>query len=160
MSYEKNSVPKLENQEDKKLPLLDLPNAILDCILERLSPRDLCMVAQVCTLLRIRSRQDYLWEKFVEQKWSRVVGDVAHQEWQYHKTKMTNAGNLFLQLNLSGSCGTFSTWPFLGNFSYLENYQPVINLIKNCSKKALFICLETSRFWFPTQLYTVKLINS
>ncbi|XP_027351103.1 F-box protein At2g26850-like [Abrus precatorius] len=154
MSNEKNMVSKLENQDNcKDSSLLDLPEWILDCILELLSPLDLCRVAQVCTFLRYRSSNDALWEKKVQQKWGRVLGDVAHQEWQWHTTKMITESFL-LQKNQSGSCGSFSgVWPFLSFHSYLENFIDFVSLSKNCSKMALYVCLESGHFWFPVQVY-------
>lgn len=161
MSSEKNSASKLEKQKDCKVSsLLDLPEWILDCILECLSPLDLCRVAQVCTYLRDRSRSDALWERQIKQKWGRLLGDVALQEWQWHTTKIINIQSLLLQHNQSGSCGSFSgVWPFLSFNSYLENFIELISLFKNCSKMALYISLESGRFWFPVQVYKVTLIN-
>ncbi|RDX72098.1 F-box protein, partial [Mucuna pruriens] len=156
MSSEKNWVPKLKKQEDCEASscLLDLPEWTLDCILECLSPLDLCRVAQVSTCLRDRSRSDALWDKQIKQKWGRLLGDVALQEWQLHTTKITNTKSFLLQHNQSGSCGSFSgVWPFLSFHSYLDNFIDFISLFKNCSKMALYICLETGRFWFPVQVY-------
>lgn len=153
MSPENKSVAKLENQEDCMVSLLDLPEWTLDCILERLSPKDLCRVAQVCTCLRYRCRSDDLWEKQVKHKWGRLLGDVAYQEWQWHTTNI-NTERLLLQQNQSGSCGSFSgVWPFLNFHSYLENFRDLTSLFRSCSQMPLFICLETGRFWFPAQVY-------
>lgn len=155
MSPENKSVAKLENQEDCMVSLLDLPEWTLDCILERLSPKDFCRVAQVCTCLRYRCRSDDLWEKQVKHKWGRLLGDVAYQEWQWHTTNI-NTQRLLLQQNQSGSCGSFSgVWPFLNFHSYLENFRDLSSLFRICSQMPLFICLETGRFWFPTQVYKV-----
>ncbi|KAK7336449.1 hypothetical protein VNO77_16991 [Canavalia gladiata] len=156
MSSEKNSASKLEMQEDCKVcSLLDLPGWTLDCILERLSPPDLCRMAQVCTSLRNRSRSDALWEKQVKHKWGRVLSDVAHQEWQWHTAKI-NTQSLLLQQIQNGSFGSFSgVWPFLIFHSFLENFVDLITLFKNCSRFALYICLESGRFWFPVQVYQI-----
>ncbi|CAJ1915214.1 unnamed protein product [Sphenostylis stenocarpa] len=156
MSSEKNCVSKLEMQKDCRVYcLLDLPDWTLDCILECLSPLDLFRVAQVCTSLRHKTRSDALWEKIIKQKWGRLLGDVAYQEWQWHTTKIANTQSiLLLQQNQSGSCGSFSgVWPFLNFHSYLEHFIDLITLFKNCSKMALYVCLESGRFWFPVQVY-------
>lgn len=156
MSSEKNCVSKLEKQKDCKVySLLDLPEWTMDCILECLSPMDLFRVAQVCTNLRDKTRNDALWEKLIKQKWGRLLGDAAYHEWQWHTTKFANTQSIFsLQQNQTGSCGSFSgVWPFLNFHSYLENFTDLITLFKNCSKMALYICLESGRFWFPVQLY-------
>lgn len=154
---QENSLQKMEMQEDCKIiSLLDLPEWALDFILDHLPALDLCRIAQVCNSLKNRSRSDYLWEKLVKQKWGSLFGDVALQEWQWHTTKIIMAESLFLQQNQNGSCGTFSgVWPFLSLHSYLENYRPFIALLKSHSKMALYIFLETGRFWFPAQAYEV-----
>ncbi|KAL2320652.1 hypothetical protein Fmac_029621 [Flemingia macrophylla] len=156
MSYEKNWVPKLDKQKESRFSssLLDLPEWILDCILEYLSPLDLCRVAQVCTYLRHISRSDALWEKKIEQKWGRLLSDVAYKEWQWHTTKIINTESLLLQHNQSVSCGSSSgVWPLLDFHSILENFIDLITLLKSCSKMVLYICLETGRFWFPVQVH-------
>ncbi|TKY62713.1 F-box protein [Spatholobus suberectus] len=155
MSCEKNMASKLEKQKDCIVfSLLDLPECTLDCILECLSPLDLCRVAQVCTYLWHRSRSDALWEKQIKQKWGGLLGDVALQEWLWHTSKIINTESLLLKQNQSGSCGSFSgVWPFLSFHSYLENFINLISLFKNCPKMALYICLESGRFWFPVQVY-------
>ncbi|CAJ1915207.1 unnamed protein product [Sphenostylis stenocarpa] len=154
-SSEKNCVPKLEKQKDCKVySLLDLPEWTLDCILECLSPLDLFTVAQVCTSLRDKTRSDALWEKIIKQKWGRLLGDAAHQEWLRHTTKINTQSHLLLQQNQSGLCGSFSgVWPFLSFHSYLENFVDLIGLFENCSKLALYVSLESGRFWFPVQVF-------
>jgi len=87
MSSANHSIPKLENQRDCKVSLLDLPSKVVYYILRRLSPQDWVWVAQLCTRLRDISRSNYLWEKHVEQKWSRLVGNDAYHELEYHTTK-------------------------------------------------------------------------
>ncbi|XP_020213163.1 F-box protein At2g32560 [Cajanus cajan] len=157
MSSEKNR--KLEKHKECKVSssLLDLPEWILDCILECLSPLDLCRVAQVCTSLRLRSRSDALWEKQIHKKWGHILSDVAHQEWQWHTTKIINTQSLLLQQNQSGSCGTFTgVWPFLHFHSYLKNFVDLISFFRSCSKMALYICLESGRFWFLVQVCKIS----
>jgi len=160
MTQEKNLIPKLEKQEDCKVSLLDLPGWALDYILEYLSPLDLCKVAQVGSCLRNRCKNDYLWEKQVNQRWGKLLGDIAYHEWQWHTAKMVNEEILLLQQNQSGSCGTFSgVWPSLRLHSYLENFRDMISLVRNCPKMTLFIALETGQFWFPAQVYKVRAIK-
>ncbi|XP_014491046.1 F-box protein At2g41170-like [Vigna radiata var. radiata] len=156
MSSEKNCVSKLEKQNDCKVySLLDLPEWTLDCILECLSAQDLFRVAQVCTSLRDKTRTDALWEKLINQKWGSLLGEAVYQEWQWHTTKIANTQIIFsLHQNQSGSCGSFTgVWPFLNFHSYLENFIDFITLFKHSSKMALYICLESGRFWFPAQMY-------
>ncbi|CAJ2671673.1 unnamed protein product [Trifolium pratense] len=141
----------------RKTRLLDLPNQTIDCILERLSPKELCRVAEVCTYLRNQSSSDYLWKKHVQQKWSKLVGDVVQQVWQWHRAKIKDARSFSLYRDVMDSCAAFrGTWPFVGIQSYLENHWPYISLMKNYSQKALYTCLETGCFWFPAQLYRFR----
>ena len=153
MSSANNSVPKLKNQWDCKVSLLDLPGEVVHCIIKRLSPQDLYRVSQVCTRLRNISRGDNLWEKHVEQKWSRLVGNDAYHEWEYHTTKYKE---LLVDQNLTEPFGTISgDSPSQRLHSYLRINRTLIGLIKNHSKMALYIFLETGRFWFPAQVYKV-----
>ncbi|KAK6149037.1 hypothetical protein DH2020_016562 [Rehmannia glutinosa] len=69
-------------EEKDEFSLLDLPDLPLDCILEKLSPLELCSMAMVCSSLRERCKSDHLWEKHMKQKWGGVIGDVAYREWQ------------------------------------------------------------------------------
>ncbi|AES81202.2 F-box protein At2g26850 [Medicago truncatula] len=157
MSLENHSVPRLKNQGDCKVSLLDLPDELVDCILKCLSPQDLFRVAQVCTHLRNISRRDHLWEKHVEQKWSRLLGNDAYHEWEYHTTKYKE---LLVDRNLSDSLGTTSgNSSFQRIHSYLRINRSMTDLIKNHSKMALYIFLETGRFWFPAQVYKATLLT-
>jgi hypothetical protein len=144
-----------------KTQLLDLPNQTIDCILKRLSLEELCKVSKVCTYLRNQSSNDYLWKKHVQHKWSKLVGDVVHQVWQWHRTKIKYATRSFsLHQDVMDTCAAFrGTWPYVGIQPYLENNWPYINLIKNYSHKVLYACLETCCFWFPAQLYRVRLVS-
>ncbi|WJX78194.1 hypothetical protein P8452_61442 [Trifolium repens] len=143
-----------KKRKRRKTQLLDLPNQTIDCILERLSPEELCRVSETCTYLKNQCSSDYLWKKHVQQKWSNLIGDVVHQVWQWHRTKIKYATSFSLHKDVMDTCATFrGTWPFVGIQSYLENHWPYINLVKNYSQKALYTCIETGCFWFPAQLY-------
>ncbi|CAL5193325.1 unnamed protein product [Lathyrus oleraceus] len=154
MSSKKSSAPKLDKQEDCKGSFLNLPHEILDCILKQLSPKDLFMVAHVCTHLRNNSRSDYLGNQHVEHKWSKLVGEDFHNEWNYHIGKIRNEESLVLHHNQSKSYGNISgDHPYQRLHSYLKSNRALDDLIKNHSQMALYICLETGRFWFPIQIY-------
>ncbi|CAK8543076.1 unnamed protein product [Lathyrus sativus] len=154
MLPKKSTTPKLDKQEDCKGSLLSLPQEILDCILKQLSPKDLFMVSHVCTHLRNNSRSDYLWNQHVEQKWSKLEGEDFHNEWKYHTEKIRNEESLFLHQNQSKSCGNISgDYPYQRLHSYLKSNRALNDLIKNHSQMALYIFLESGRFWFPVQVY-------
>ncbi|XP_050911327.1 F-box protein At2g26850-like isoform X1 [Lathyrus oleraceus] len=112
------------------------------------------MVAHVCTHLRNNSRSDYLWNQHVEHKWSKLVGEDFHNEWNYHIGKIRNEESLVLHHNQSKSYGNISgDHPYQRLHSYLKSNRALDDLIKNHSQMALYICLETGRFWFPIQIY-------
>ncbi|KAI4351265.1 hypothetical protein L6164_005641 [Bauhinia variegata] len=150
----KNSALKLEKQEQRKLSLLDLPESSLECILEWLSPVDLCNVAEVCTSLRHRCRSDALWEKHIKWRWDIVLGDAAYREWDCHVTRIMGESPM-LQQNENGLFGSITgVWPLLCLGSYLEISEQLISLVhSNCSKMALYVSLQRGRFWFPAQVY-------
>ncbi|KAI4325611.1 hypothetical protein MLD38_030993 [Melastoma candidum] len=62
--------------------LLDLPKLTLECVLEKLPTAGLCSMSAVCSSLRVMCRSDRLWEKHVELKWGRVIGEGARVEWE------------------------------------------------------------------------------
>ncbi|XP_015969124.1 F-box protein At2g26850-like isoform X2 [Arachis duranensis] len=148
----------MEKNEEKgiNMSLMDLPEATLDCILKWLSPIELCVMSMVCASLRDRCGSNHLWEKHMEFKWGRVIGEVAYKEWQCHIRKAkegTLLGDYFT--NLNGSLGSLSgTWPddlYLG--SYLEDCGNLNGQFSNKFMKAMYFSLETGRFWFPAQFY-------
>ncbi|KAL2320653.1 hypothetical protein Fmac_029622 [Flemingia macrophylla] len=155
MSLTKNSKPKFVENKECKVYNLDLPESILNCILECLLPVDLCSVSKVCTSLRHRCRSDDLWARHIKQKWGSLLGDAAHREWQWHVTTIVNKKKPLLQLNGEGLLGSFSgSWPLSSLGSYLENPGDLTSLLlSNCSMMALYISLQNGRFRFPAQVY-------
>lgn len=144
--------------------LLKLPEPILDNILEKLSPKELCNLSEVSTRLMRRCRSNRLWDKHVQLKWGRVLSDVAYGEWQYHVMRiMNNEENpSLLQMNPSnGLLGSFiGDWPSLCLSSYLENPRDLISLLlSNYSSLALYISLQNGRFWFPAQVYQMEPVS-
>ncbi|XP_057718604.1 F-box protein At2g26850-like isoform X4 [Arachis stenosperma] len=154
--------------------LLSLPESILDCILKRLSPKELITISQVCTNLRVRCRSDHLWENHIKKKWGKVFGDVAYKEWHWHVTKSKEEkGNTFYQMIINhnggdenGSLGTFSgSWPMLCLGSYLIDSKNILSgqlLLSNSlmMMMALYISLENGKFWFPAQIYRGLLVSN
>ncbi|KAJ1395060.1 F-box-like domain superfamily [Sesbania bispinosa] len=145
---------KVENgEEENKVSLLDLPDLPLECILEHLSPAELCNVATVCTSLRDRCGSDYLWEKHLKRKWGRVIGDAAYRQWKLHvasrnKDKASNQHNqkgIFAFLHGFG--------PFLWIKSKSEKGRQSRSSLPDDSIAALYLSLESGKFWFPAQVY-------
>ncbi|ESW34072.1 hypothetical protein PHAVU_001G121900 [Phaseolus vulgaris] len=156
MSFKNNSlVSKEENEEEEgKVSLLDLPDLPLECILGHLSPAELCSVATVCTYLRDTSRSDHLWKKHMERKWGKVFGDAACRQWKCHVASKTRE-KISNQQNQKGI------------FAFLHgDFRPLV-WIKAKSEKgtqssssfpedsvmALYLSLESGKFWFPAQVY-------
>lgn len=144
--------------------LLKLPEPILDNILERLSPTELCSMSEVCFCLIRRCRSNRLWDKHIQFKWGRLLGDVAYREWQFHTIRimMNNEESpSLLQMKPNGLLGSFiGDWPCLCLSSYLENPRDSANLLlSNYSSMALYISLHVGRFWFPAQVYQMEPVS-
>jgi len=162
MSLKNNSsVSKVENEEEEgKVSLLDLPDLPLECILGHLSPSELCSVAAVCTSLRDTSRSDHLWKKHMERKWGKVFGDAAYRQWKCHvaskaREKISNHQNqkgLFAFLH-----GDFR--PLVWMKAKSEKGTRSSNSLPEDSFMALYLSLESGKFWFPAQVYNREVIS-
>ncbi|XVE60969.1 hypothetical protein DITRI_Ditri06bG0003300 [Diplodiscus trichospermus] len=145
----------VENVEEDKMSLLDLPELTLECILERLSPAGLCSMAGVCSSFRKRCTSDHLWEKHMKQKWGKVIGDAAYREWQWHIASRKRP-NLLGPSKQKGFLGFLSNiWPFSlfrPNLENCSNQQRKSDLPVD-SIMSWYLSLETGKFWFPAQVY-------
>ncbi|XP_027350699.1 F-box protein At2g32560-like isoform X2 [Abrus precatorius] len=155
MSLKKKScVSKVENgEEESKVSLLDLPDLPLECILEHLSPAELCSLGTVCTSLRERSRSDHLWNKHMERKWGKVFGDAAYRQWKLHVASQNTEkiSNQHSQKGIFAFLHGFQ--PFLWIKSKSENGTQSRSSSPDDSIVALYLSLETGKFWFPAQVY-------
>lgn len=146
-----------EEEEERKICLLDLPDLPLECILEHLSPDELCNVATVCKSLRDRCRSDYLWEKHLKRKWSRVFGDAAYRQRKLHVDASREKEKASFQHNQKKLLAFFHGFiPFLGSKSKSENGR--ISRTDD-SIASLYVALENGSFWFPAQVYNREVIN-
>lgn len=147
MPLKKNEISesKLDDDEGEgdKISLLDLPELSLESILERLSPAELCNMATVCKSLRDRCQSDYLWEKLMKQKWGRVIGDSAYQQWRCH---VASRNTQIHQQNQRGLFGSFLRIKPKSQNGGQERRS-------NDSVMALYIALTSGKFWFPAQVY-------
>ncbi|GAA0142982.1 hypothetical protein LIER_03763 [Lithospermum erythrorhizon] len=142
---------------NSEMSLLDLPELVLECILERLPPEGLGGMASVCSSMRERCMSDHLWEKHLKQKWGEVIGPAAYREWQYH-----------ILYNKESSF--FNQPEQKGLMNYLAKLWPVSLIRSNCNndrssclkmKHSLpidsimswYLALESGKFWFPAQVY-------
>ncbi|KAL1323894.1 hypothetical protein HN51_034114 [Arachis hypogaea] len=149
---------KVENVEDTNgMSVLDLPDLVLECILERLPPESLSQMAGVCRSLRERCVSDHLWERHMKQKWGRVIGPVAYREWKWHVASKRNVGSPKNGKQRSLMRLVTLHWPF----SWMRSRLDEINNNNINSKSSLpsdsmmtwYLALETGNFWFPAQVY-------
>ncbi|KAL8480198.1 hypothetical protein ACS0TY_026936 [Phlomoides rotata] len=127
------SIPKSENAEvGSEISVLDLPDLVLECILEKLPPEGLSRMASVCSSLRERCFCDHLWERHMQRKWGRIVGACAFREWYIASRK----GSFF-----------FNQEKQKGLFAFIRSSE------KNDSVMSRYLALESGKFWFPAQVY-------
>ena len=148
-----SEVQEIVEEEGESPSLLDLPELALECILERLSPAELCSMAGVCNSLRDRCRSDHLWEKHLKHKWGRVICEAACKEWQCHIASRKRPSFLD-QRNQKGFFGSLmSMWPFSWYKSQCESRNKPTTCLPVDSIMALYLSLESGKFWFPAQVY-------
>ncbi|XP_054796934.1 F-box protein At2g41170-like [Prosopis cineraria] len=154
MSLKKDLESKKEEKEvERKISLLDLPEPILEHILQCLTAAELCKLAHVCSSLRVRCRSDPLWEKLIIRKWGKLIGNVAYQEWKWHLATRGRE-NYFSQQVQNGSLGSVSgVWPIICLGSFLEHCKPPGNSLSEDSMMAWYFYVEKGKFWFPAQVY-------
>ncbi|KAL8527388.1 hypothetical protein ACS0TY_005303 [Phlomoides rotata] len=154
MSCKKKNSSKVESVENPpEMSLLDLPDLVLESILEKLPPEGLCRMGSVCTSLRERCMSDHLWEKLMKTKWGRIVGPSAYREWQWYIA--SRKGSVFFnQSNPRGLMAYLNQlWPValirssFGSISNKNNFPPLN------STMSLYFALESGKFWFPAQVY-------
>ncbi|RDY08645.1 F-box protein, partial [Mucuna pruriens] len=147
---------KVENiEESQDMSVLDLPELVLECILEKLPPTTLCQMAEVCHSLRERCVSDHLWERHMKQKWGRVIGQVAYNEWKCHVASKRNVETLGHGKQRSLLRLVSLRWPFSWMTSKVDadisTKQP--SYLPPDSFMTLYLALETGNFWFPAQVY-------
>lgn len=159
----KNVVDDHDQDQYNDVCLLDLPDLVLECILERLTPKGLVEMCSVCSSMREKCMSDHLWEKHMKQKWGKIIGVGAYREWQWHvinsRKELLNVFddegeenglmkylvNNFLPLG-SNFSGTSSVMKRKRNNN--KNIVPPIDSIMSW-----YLALESGKFWFPAQVY-------
>ncbi|MFQ6631701.1 hypothetical protein Gotur_010056 [Gossypium turneri] len=139
-------------EEGAAMSILDLPELVLESILERLPPASLCSMAGVCSSLRSRCITDHFWEKHMKNKWGRIIGPVAYREWQWLIALRKDSSHL-------------KQWRPKGLMRIFSIVRPswwIKPKVDDCSKQSSlpresimswFLALETGRFCFPAQVY-------
>ncbi|XP_074354328.1 F-box protein At2g26850-like [Apium graveolens] len=130
----------------RETSLLDLPDLALDCILEKLSPAELCNMASVCTSLRNVCVNDYFWEKHLKHKWVRVIGDIAYREW---KSNIALKKKQALS-DCSDQNGIFRLFSFYK--LKMDKREKLGTALPLESIMSLYQSLESGKFWFPGQV--------
>uniref|UniRef100_A0A5B6ZVU3 Putative F-box family protein isoform 1 n=1 Tax=Davidia involucrata TaxID=16924 RepID=A0A5B6ZVU3_DAVIN len=144
---------KVENVEmiGEEMSVLDLPELILECILERLPPDGLCSMAGVCSSLRDRCMSDHLWERHMKQKWGRLIGPAAYREWQCHIASRKDSDEGGRRRGLIGFLSHL--WPLSFIRLTLDNSSKRKSVVPVDSIMSLYLSLEAGKFWFPAQVY-------
>ncbi|KAE8734781.1 F-box protein [Hibiscus syriacus] len=149
-----SKVDNFEEVEESAMSVLDLPDLVLECILERLPPAALSSMAGVCSSLRSRCISDHLWEKHMKNKWGRIIGPAAYREWQWHIALKTRKDSS--QLKQGKPKGLMRILSIVRSSWWIQS--KVDDSSKQCSLPddsimSWFLALETGRFWFPAQVY-------
>ncbi|KAK6119817.1 hypothetical protein DH2020_046442 [Rehmannia glutinosa] len=136
-----------------EMSVLDLPDLVLECILEKLPPKGLCKMACVCTSLRDRCMSDHLWEKHMKNKWARIVGPAAYREWQWYIA--SRKGSVFFDQGKEKGLMGYLThlWPIVLIRSSFRSIVRKKNLAPMDSVMSWYFALESGKFWFPAQVY-------
>ncbi|GER55028.1 F-box family protein [Striga asiatica] len=143
-------------EKTPEMSLLDLPDLVLETILEKLPPEGLCKMACVCTSFRDWCMSDHLWEKHIKNKWARVVGPAAYMEWQW-QIALGKGSAFFGQHKNRGLMGYLNhLWPVVlirsslrGNITKKTSFRPKVST----SIMSWYFALESGKFWFPAQVY-------
>uniref|UniRef100_A0A7N0RFS2 F-box domain-containing protein n=1 Tax=Kalanchoe fedtschenkoi TaxID=63787 RepID=A0A7N0RFS2_KALFE len=133
--------------------LLDLPDPILDAILERLPPAGLRRMAAVSTFLREKCISDHLWDRHMKWKWGRIIGPAAYQEWRWHVAFRN--GSLHLQQPTGLMHHLLRLLKHLW-FGSRMNDTATLKLPSHLPDDSIFswyLALESGTFWFPAQIY-------
>ncbi|KAL0371046.1 UNVERIFIED_CONTAM: F-box protein [Sesamum angustifolium] len=135
------------------ISVLDLPDLVLECILEKLPPEELCRMASVCASLRDKCMSDYLWEKHIKDKWARIIGPAAYREWQWHIASRKDS-IFFNQGKQKGLLGYLTNlWPVVLIRSSFSSISKKKNSPPADSLMSWYFALESGKFWFPAQVY-------
>ncbi|URD87014.1 F-box protein [Musa troglodytarum] len=159
----KKSAPRSEGSEERTaergMNILDLPQLTLDCILEKLSPKELVTVACVCRCLRDRCGSDHLWESHMRKKWGRLLGKAARREWESYAASRKHAlGSATLvqhtkPKNWMGCLFSRSNSDADRRLSIVNNTSPADVTM------SWYSALESGRRWLPAQIFNRENAN-
>ncbi|CAA0826207.1 F-box protein [Striga hermonthica] len=158
MSIKKKTLsPKVESVEvSHEMSVLDLPDLVLESILERLPPNELFKVANVCSVLRCKCLSDHLWEMHIMNKWGRAIGPAAYKEWR--RQIVSRKGSIFSghgknKGQMVGYYNLVDLWPLELIRSSFSNIFKKNNFPPAESMMSCYLAIESGNFWFPAQVY-------
>ncbi|KAF3791954.1 F-box protein [Nymphaea thermarum] len=154
MKMKISSRPESVEKPAERVSLLDLPELVLETILGRLPPAGLCNMAIVCSSMRDRCWSDHLWERHLNEKWSRVLGQAAFNEWQHYVAarKKPVASDEGKSKGLMGSFSCILPLSWLKSKIDGGSGKPMTSLPVD-STMSWYLSLESGKFWFPAQVY-------
>ncbi|KAG9157483.1 hypothetical protein Leryth_010314 [Lithospermum erythrorhizon] len=155
------AMKKIASEEKEDLSLLDLPDLVLECILERIPPEGLYSMAGVCRSLREKCTSDYLWEKHMKQRWSVVIGPAAYRKWVCYIASQKEIAILESRKR-KGNFNFFKNiWLLFKTRSKVDDnsHQLKQGSLVVDSVMALYLSLQTGKFWFPAQVYNREVQN-
>lgn len=153
-TFDTTATVSLDEEDNKReRSLLDLPELVIESILEKLPPSGLCRMGAVCSSLRERCKSDHLWEKHLNNKWGRLIGDSAYKEWHLYVVSKKRE----ILINQTKQAGFFKTlfafWPFSSKLDKPATDTDSSFSLPYDSKIALYVSLQTGQFSFPAQVY-------
>ncbi|KAL1552996.1 hypothetical protein AAHA92_13726 [Salvia divinorum] len=132
------------------MSVLELPDLVLECILEKLPPEGLCRMASVCTSLRDGCVSDHLWRKHMEGKWGGVFGAAAAKEWECFIASRKDSAFLNegkVQKGVVGYLWGLIRSGLSGGGRRRSSFAAVDSVMSR------YLALESGKFWFPAQVY-------
>ncbi|XP_057801042.1 F-box protein At2g32560-like isoform X2 [Salvia miltiorrhiza] len=129
-----------------EMSVLDLPELVLECILEKLPAEGLCRMASVCTSLRDGCGSDHLWRKHMESKWGRIIGAAANSEWECYIASRKGL-NQAKHKGLMGYLLALIRSAWSGGAGRRTTSSAVDSVMSK------YLALESGDFWFPAQVY-------
>ncbi|CAM8886451.1 unnamed protein product [Rhodiola kirilowii] len=149
-----NHSPKIQTSEEEgaeAVSLLDLPDPILDTILERLPPNGLCKMAAVSIFFREKCISDHFWDRHMKQKWGRIIGLAAYQDWQRHLALISDSVPDQKQKGFIRCISQKLYQTYIvsrtAHRTKLRCPLPVDSVL------SWYLALENGTFWFPAQIY-------
>ncbi|XP_047966318.1 F-box protein At2g26850-like [Salvia hispanica] len=143
--------PKSKPSAATAMSVLELPDLVLECILEKLPPEGLCRMASVCTSLRDGCVSDHLWRKHMEGKWGGIFGAAAAKEWECFiasRKELSFLNGEKLQKGVVGYLwGLIRSGLSGGGGRRRSSFTAVDSVMSK------YLALESGKFWFPAQVY-------